>query len=436
MTATTPDLRRDALACLRAAISAVEPRALVDRFLAEHPEVVPAGARVSLVGIGKAANAMARGARGAVAERLGRSLLLVPAALAEEAPAGFEVYGGGHPIPTQEGVAGAGAVQKLAAGLGEDDLLLVLISGGGSALMTLPPPGVTLEEVQETTQRLLEAGASIQQLNVVRKHLDLAKGGRLAAAAAPARVVALVLSDAVGDPLDVIASGPVSPDPTSYLEAVEISKRLGVWGSAPRSVREHLTRGRAGREPESTKPGDPCFERVSAHVVGNNRLAAAAALAEAERRGYGTLLLSTLLTGEAREVGRVLAAVGREVRASGAPLAPPACLVAAGETTVKVRGDGRGGRNQELALGAALELDGGEGILVASLGTDGIDGPTDAAGAIAAGDTFQRAWDLGLDPGQAFRDNDAYPFFQALDDLIVTGPTGTNVMDVAVVMVA
>ncbi len=433
------ELRDDAEACLRAAVAAVEPEALTAGYLKRHPEHVSGGTsgagRVAVAAVGKAAAAMARGAREVLGKRLSGGVLIVPEGQTGEAPGGFEVFGGGHPIPNEEGAEGALASPRRAASRGASDAFLCLISGGGSALMTLPPEGVTLAAVQATTEALLRSGATIGELNCVRKHLDRLKGGRLARVAHPSRVVALVLSDVVGDPLDVIASGPVTADPTTFADAVAILERYGVWERAPAPIKRHLAAGRAGRAPESPKPGEPCFERVDARVIGSNRLAAGAALAEAERRGYNPLLLTTWLSGEAREVGGVLAAIGREIRASGRPLAAPACVVAAGETTVKVTGAGRGGRNQEVALGAALALEDTESILVASMGTDGIDGPTDAAGAVADGETSERARRLGLDPGRALANNDAYPFFRATGDLIVPGPTGTNVMDVALVMV-
>jgi hydroxypyruvate reductase len=445
-------LREDALACFRAAVAAVEPEGLVRRFLEGRPELVEAAGEVRVAGIGKAAAAMARGARAALGGRPVGGVLIVPEGSEGEAPralTGWSAFGGGHPVPNEAGVRGAREVLALAERLGPDDLLLCLVSGGGSALMTLPPDGVSLEDLRATTGALLRAGATIGELNCVRKHLDRLKGGRLARAAAPARVVALVLSDVVGDPLDVIASGPISPDLTTFADAVAVLERRGIWlaegpAGVPAAVREHLERGRRGEADESPGPGDPAFEAAAAHVVGNNRLAAEAALAEARRRGYAPLLLSTVITGEAREVGRVLAALGAEVLRSGSPLSPPACLVAAGETTVTVTGAGRGGRNQEVALGAALALDellGGDPeaagrVLVASAGTDGIDGPTDAAGAIATGDTLARAREQGLDARCTLADNDAYPFFLALGDLITTGPTGTNVMDVMLVLVA
>jgi glycerate 2-kinase len=256
--------------------------------------------------------------------------------------------------------------------------------------------------------------------------------------------VALVLSDVVGDPLDVIASGPVWPDPTTFDDALRLVERHGLRDATARSRPGAPRAGEPGEEAESAAPGDPAFAGVTAAVVGANRLAAEAARAEAERRGYATLLLSTLVTGEAREVGRVLAALGAEALRSGRPAAPPACLVAAGETTVTVAGPGRGGRNQEVALGAAVALDELLGsdpeaagrILIASFGTDGVDGPTDAAGAIATGASLVRARERRLDARRALAANDAYPFFEALGDLVITGPTGTNVMDLMLVLVA
>ncbi|MEE8523949.1 MAG: glycerate-2-kinase family protein, partial [Thermoanaerobaculia bacterium] len=250
------DLRRDALACLDAAVRAVEPRGLAASFLAAR-EDLESRSRIHLVAVGKAAAAMARGARQVLGERLTGGVVIVPAGGDDEAADSFAVYGGGHPLPNERGVAGARAIRQLAAGLTADDILLCLISGGGSALMTLPPDDVSLEEVQAVTGGLLAAGAAIGDLNCVRKHLDELKGGRLARAAAPARVLALVLSDVVGDPLEVIASGPVSPDPTTLEDAAAILQRFGVWDSAPRSVRAHLRTGS-----ESPKPGDLCFEHV------------------------------------------------------------------------------------------------------------------------------------------------------------------------------
>ncbi len=329
----------------------------------------------------------------------------------------------GHPVPDQSSVRGAQAVADLARQATARDLVLCLLSGGGSALLTLPVPGLTLADLQALTDALLRSGATINELNTVRKHWSRIKGGRLAHLVAPATLVTLVLSDVVGDPLDVIASGPTVPDPSTVADAQAVLERYGIWT------------GRAVPFQETPKPGDPAFERVQHVIVGSNRLAAVAAVEQARRLGFGALLLSTYVEGEAREVARVAAALAKGMRGHGDPLSPPACLVWGGETTVTIRGAGKGGRNQELALAAALALDGWPGVLVMALATDGTDGPTDAAGAIATGETVARARALGLDPQAALDVNDSYPFFDALDDLILTGPTGTNVNDLLFVLV-
>jgi hydroxypyruvate reductase len=441
---TAARLREDALACIHAAIAAVEPEALVRSFLEQHPDLLEVPGAIHLAGIGKAGAAMARGAAGVLGDSLASGALIVPAGQEAGAPEGIETFGGGHPVPNEEGVRGAERILALAEGLTENDLLLCVISGGGSALMTLPPAGISLDDLRATTQLLLEAGATIDELNAVRKHLDRLKGGRLARAAAPARVLALILSDVVGDPLNVIASGPVSPDPTSYVDALAVLDRYDLRGRVPATVRDHLERGERGEKPESPGPGDPAFAKVRAKIVGNNILAAKAAEAEAKKLGYNTKILTTTLTGEAREVGRRLAQRAHQAVKTlreNDPVAPPACLIAAGETTVTVTGKGKGGRNQEVALGAAIALDKlltdteRDQILIASAGTDGIDGPTDAAGAMATGSTVRRATAKGRDAQAALADNDTYPFFESIDDLILTGPTGTNVMDLQMMIV-
>ncbi|MEM9557707.1 MAG: DUF4147 domain-containing protein [Acidobacteriota bacterium] len=430
-------LRRDARACCEAALAAVEPGALVADWLRAHELELEAGGRLVVAAVGKAGATMAQGAVDVLGARIDGGMALVPASAVSAVPAPLEAFAGGHPLPSADGVEGAARLLETARGLGERDVLLVLVSGGGSALATLPPEGASLGDLQTTTRSLLRAGATIDELNCVRKHLDRLKGGRLARAAAPARVVALVLSDVVGDPLDVIASGPVTGDPTTFADARVVLERRGVWEDLPPAVRAHLEAGERGERADSPTPGDPLFERVSATIIGSNRSAADAALELAAARGYAPLLLTTLLEGEAREAGRLLASIGREVQRSTHPIAAPACLLAAGETTVTVRGDGRGGRNQELALGAALALEAAAGpMLVVGFGTDGVDGPTDAAGAWADERSCIRARAAGLDPLDHLRRNDAYTLFAGLDDLLVTGPTGTNVMDLAIVLVA
>jgi glycerate 2-kinase len=343
----------------------------------------------------------------------------------------FSILESGHPIPDQRGVAGAQRMAELLARAGERDLVLALISGGGSALLTLPAPGITLADMQALTAALLACGANINEINTLRKHLDQIKGGGLARLAHPATLATLVLSDVVGNPLDVIASGPTVADPSTYADAYAILERYRIVEKTPPAILEHVRRGMANAAEESLKPGDARLERVQNLIVGSNRQAADAALAAARTEGFNTLLLTTYLQGEAREVGRILAAIARELAVSGHPLARPACVVAGGETTVTLRGDGKGGRNQELALAAIADLDGLRDVALVALATDGGDGPTDAAGAVVTGTTAERARALALDSLDHLARNNAYPFFAALGDLLLPGPTQTNVNDLA-----
>jgi hydroxypyruvate reductase len=458
---------------LAAALAAVEPAAAVARFLRRDGDTLHAGGRsfdlralgrVIVVGAGKAGAPMARAAAAALGDRLSAGLVVVKdghleaqgaehgaqsgASLLADAAEDGSTAGqetspsalrsalyalrfeeAGHPVPDARGVAAAQGIAALLDGLSERDLVIALLSGGGSALLTLPAPGVTLADMQALTGQLLASGADIGAINTLRKHLDGLKGGVLARRAAPAALVTLVLSDVVGSPLDIIASGPTVPDPSSFADALAILERYGLTARAPAAVVAHLRRGAAGAIPDTPKPGDPIFAASSTALVGSNEIAAAAALAAARSEGFQPLLLTTSLEGEAREAGRFLAAVLREVRLTGNPLPRPACIVAGGETTVTLRGDGRGGRNQELALAAAPGLAGLADVALVALATDGGDGPTDAAGAVVTGATLARAAALGLSQADHLARNDAYPFFAALGDLLLPGPTATNVND-------
>jgi hydroxypyruvate reductase len=423
-------LRRDAHAIFRAALVAVDPERLVRDALLQAP--VRSSGRLVVLAVGKAALGMARGAADLLGEAISRGIVITPTGSGGDAPAGFEIYRGGHPLPDSHSLAGARRVRGAVQESGADDHVLLLLSGGGSAMLTLPHADVSLEDVRAVAERLMRAGAGIRELNTVRKHLETLKGGRLAALAHPARVSALILSDVVGDPPDVIGSGPVSPDPTTYADALQVLEGRGILGEVPGSVRAHLERGARGELEETPKPGDPTLEQVGVRIVGSAALAARRATDEAARLGYQARLESAEVTGEARVVGESLGGRAVELRAAGRT----ACSVFAGETTVTVCGMGRGGRNQELALAAAMRLRGQNGVLVLSAGTDGLDGPTDAAGAIATGTTAARAERLGLDPAAHLERNDSYTFFDALGDLVRTGPTGTNVMDLMLVLAA
>ncbi|MFQ6054159.1 MAG: pyridoxal-phosphate dependent enzyme, partial [Candidatus Bathyarchaeia archaeon] len=392
--------------------------------------------RVFGVGGGKAGGAMAEAVEALLGDRIACGVVNVLGGEEGRHPLKrIELLGASHPIPDEEGVRGAGRMLSLVEEAGEDDLVIVLISGGGSALMTHPADGVGLEELQALTERLLRSGATINELNAVRKHLSSFKGGQLAERAHPATVISLILSDVVGDPLDTIASGPTAPDPTTFKDAVDVLRRRGLWERAADSIRRRLEDGVRGRIGETPKPGDAAFEKVFNVVVGSNLTAAEAAVERAAAMGYHALLLSTRVEGEARHVGTVYAGIALEVEASGHPVPKPAAIVVGGETTVTVRGSGRGGRNQELALSAAAKIEGVEAV-IAALATDGIDGPTEAAGAVVDGWTAKRARAMGLNPGDFLRDNDSHGFFSALGDAIMTGPTGTNVNDLAGILVS
>jgi glycerate 2-kinase len=464
---TETDLRRDLLTLQRVALDAVDPYAAVTRRLVRvgetlcfdgraWPNAAPGGkqsrlaprvlsnVRVRLISLGKAAVPMAAAAADILGDLLSSGIVVTKYGhvTSHRLPANLKVIEAGHPIPDAEGLrAGQEVVALLGGSAAADDarrhdLVLALLSGGASALLPAPVPGLDLQDLQETTDLLLRAGATIVEMNAVRKHLSQLKGGQLARLAQPAHVATLVLSDVVGDPLDVIASGPTAPDPTTYGEALSILARYGLTDQVPAVVLAHLAAGAAGELAETPKADDPLFERVLNTMVGSNRMAAEAVVAKAQEMGYHSLLLTTFIEGEAREIAKVAVACARSIRAHAHPLTPPACLVWGGETTVTVRGKGKGGRNQELALAAALGLEGMGNLALMALATDGTDGPTDAAGAIVDGSSIRHARDRGWDPQATLRDNNAYPLLDSTGDLLRIGPTGTNVNDLLVLLVA
>ncbi len=435
-------LRRHALQIFRAALRAADPVEAVLRNVRVAGDALLVGRRryplqayrrVLVIGAGKASAAMARALERVLGRRIAGGLVNVK--YGHVAPLRrIELNECGHPVPDAAGVEGARRIAEIAAGAGADDLIFCVISGGASALMPLPADPITLEEKQETTRLLLACGASIHEINAVRKHLSRIKGGQLARLAQPATIVSLLLSDVIGDDLDVIGSGPTAPDSSTFAQAKALLERYGIWDRLPAAVRARIEQGAAGAIEETPKPGAPEFSRTQNLVVGSNLLAVDAAAARARELGYRTMVLSTFVEGETREVARVHAAVLKEIRASRRPLRPPACVISGGETTVTLRGGGLGGRNQEFVLAAAIDLDGYEGVAVFSGGTDGTDGPTDAAGAIADGRTLARARQAGLEARRYLDRNDSYRFFDALGDLVKTGPTNTNVMDVRILL--
>lgn len=429
------DSRVAAEAIWQAALAAGEVGPLLRRSFQRRGDLVQVGDRaidlsridrVVVLGCGKAGAAMALAVEDILGDRVGAGFVVVKDGHLA-ATRTVVLAEAGHPVPDARGVQAAGRLLELASGAAADDLVIVLVSGGGSALTPAPAGDVTLAEKQTVTRSLLAAGAAIGELNTVRKHLSRFKGGQLARAAAPALVVTLVLSDVIGDPLDVIASGPTAPDPTTFTEALKIMRMRGLLADAPFSVRARLQAGARGEVLETPKPRDPIFGRVGHVIIGNNQLVVNAAMERARSLGYHSEVLTRELQGEARHMAQVLI---ERTRA----LEPPACLIAAGETTVTVRGQGRGGRCQEFALAAALSIEGDDGFTVLAAGTDGTDGPTDAAGAVVDGSTVTRGRRAGLDMRAALDDNDAYRVLRATGDLIVTGPTNTNLLDLYLVV--
>jgi hydroxypyruvate reductase len=432
---TAADPRAELEGIFRAGLSAVEGEARVrdavareGRRLRVAGELLPEGARVHALAVGKAAAAMASALEDRAGDLLASGLCVTKRGHGR-ALGRFALREAGHPLSDAASVEAALAAIELVRGVPPSDVVLVLLSGGTSALLTCPAQGLSLDDVACTTDLLMRAGAGIVELNVVRKHLTKLFGGRLAELARGRRVEVLAVSDVAGDRLDVIGSGPCAPDPSTYADAVAVLRDRGIAASAPRSVVAHLAAGARGQLPETPKPGDPIFERVHSTVLASNQHARRAALAEAGARGLRAVDLGEVLRGEAREVGRRLGALAR-----AASSADPVCLVAGGETTVTVRRGGRGGRSQELALAAALALQGNPGTTLLAAGTDGTDGPTDAAGAFADAETVGRGARAGKDALEHLDANDSYAFFEAAGGLFRTGPTGTNVMDLCLAL--
>jgi glycerate-2-kinase len=417
-------------------LDAVAARQAVGRAISRNGEKLVIGRRrydlrryerVVVLGAGKATASMAQ----AVEQRLGSRLQggFVVVKHGHVVPTRrIVVAEAGHPVPDQSGQRAAARLCAMAAELGRRDLLIVLLSGGASSLLPAPVAGVTLADKQRTTQELLRCGASIREINTVRKHLSRIKGGRLAELT-EATVVTVILSDVLGDDLSAVASGPTAPDPTTYQEAVAILKRHRIWRAVSQRVRRHLDRGCRGLASETPKPGTSLFRRVHHYVVGNNDAAVTAVTGAARESGLRTLVYTPALIGEARDEGQRFGALARQIAREGTPLRRPCCVVAGGETTVTVTGKGTGGRAQEFAAAAALEIAGLAKVWVLAIGTDGTDGPTDAAGAVIDGNTVARAKRFSVDLEGALKRHNVYPALKQLHQLIVTGPTGTNVND-------
>jgi hydroxypyruvate reductase len=441
MDGITARQREDMMAVLAAALKAVDPAQAVRncvrregaRLMVEDKAYdLNAFKRILVVGAGKASGPMAQALEEILGERLAGGVVNVKEGYAVPTQK-IALIEAAHPVPDENGLRGTARILELAADAGADDLVFCLISGGGSALMELPAGDITLDDLQQLTDQLLRSGATINEVNTIRKHISQVKGGGLARAAAPATLIALILSDVVGNPLDFIASGPTVPDTTTFQDAWSLLGKFGLQDSIPPRVRAQLEGGLEQSIPETPKEGDPIFARTASVLVGSNEIAARAALDAANELGYNALLVTTWVEGEAREVAKVMAGVAKGLIRHHSPFPPPACIIFGGETTVTVRGEGKGGRSQEMALAASLALDGWEDVAVMAVGTDGTDGPTDAAGGIADGAVIARAQALDLDPLDFLDRNDSYHFLQQTGALLVTGPTNTNVNDLIVV---
>ena len=426
-----PGARARLTAIFRAALAAVDAEAAVRRALHRNGaqlgiagRAIAPKARLVVVAAGKAAAGMAAGVEAVAVDRIAAGLAVTKDGHGR-ALSRVALRESSHPVPDARCEAAARELLAMAASADPDDVLLVLLSGGASSLLACPQPGLTLDEVARTTAALLAAGADIRELNSVRKHLVEVAGGRLARAATARRIEVLIVSDVLGDALDVIASGPCTPDPSTFADALAVLEAHALRERVPPRVLAHLEAGVRGARAESPKPGDPGFARVHATIVASLGDALRAAGAAARAQQLHPVVVSAMLHGEARIAGRRLAALARSL----APARAPTCLLAGGETTVTVRGAGVGGRSQELALAAAIELAGCDDAVLLAAGTDGSDGPTDAAGAFADGGSVARAASRGAEAARALADNDAYAFFAAEGGLIRTGPTGTNVMD-------
>ncbi|MCF6266272.1 MAG: glycerate kinase [Desulfuromusa sp.] len=390
--------------------------------------------KIFVLGAGKAAASMGKALEEILGKRITDGIITVKYDHLEKLQT-IKIQEAGHPVPDQNGLDGARAIYQLAKSADEKTLVICLISGGGSALLPLPVAGVTLEDKQETTKVLLACGATIHEINAIRKHLSVIKGGGLAKAVYPATLITLILSDVVGDDLDSIASGPCVPDSKTFADCKAIFTKYSIDDEIPSCVLIHIEAGIAGQVAETPKAGQDFFIKTQNVIVASNFNALLKAKEKAVELGYNTLLLSSMLEGETRDVAANHIAIAREVQLHGYPLQQPACILSGGETTVKIQGTGKGGRCQEFALAAAIKMTGMKNVTVLCAGTDGSDGPTDAAGAFADETTVQRALIAKLDPQQYLDNNDSYYFFDRLGDLYKTGPTNTNVMDLRIILV-
>ena len=436
--------RKIALDILESTLKASNPKNLVKKQIHRKGNLLKFASliinlddydRIYIIGAGKASGSMAEAITELLQTRITNGFVNIPRGMAPGLKTGrIKLNEAGHPLPDKAGVYGARKIIKILEDVKENDLIIALISGGGSALLPLPAGNISLTEIQNITNNLLKCGAKIDEINIVRKHVSDIKGGRLAMKVFPATLVSLIISDVVGDHLPSIASGLTVPDPSTYSDAVEILKRYCIWEKSPQTVRLHLNNGLEGKASESPKPSNPYFKKVHNILLGSNRTALKVAKKKVKQLGLTPIVLSAFMEGEARHVGTVIASIARETVLHEGFLPKPIVVLVGGETTVTVIGHGKGGRNQELALSASLGINELEGVVIASIGTDGVDGPTDAAGALVDGSTLKRAQEKGMNPLDYLDNNDSYTFFMNLNALIMTGPTGMNINDLIILV--
>ncbi|MGD0329747.1 MAG: glycerate kinase [Nitrososphaeria archaeon] len=432
--AAEPD--RVALEIVECGLEAANPYSSVVETLSTILKQMKIHKTIVVVGFGKASYQMALACENVLSEVIKAGAVIVPKGSVKDCRLKkIKILEGTHPIPTELNVNSAKELLSLTEGLNSNDLVLCLISGGGSALFTYPAKGVTLYDEQEMTKLMLAAGLTIQEINCIRKHISDVKGGQFARHIYPAHVISLVLSDVVGDELSSIASGPTSPDPYTFEDVYSLFGKYHILEKVPKNILNRITRGVDGRIPDTPKTDDRIFSKVTNIVVANNTKALQAMANKAKSLGLKTMILTSYLEGEAREVGKVIGSIGKQIINQNVPLEPPCIVFLGGETTVTLRGNGKGGRNQEMALSFALAIKGLPHIRFVSIGSDGIDGNSDAAGAIVDGFTISKALGIGFDPLKFLENNDSYTFLKQLGCLIMTGPTGTNVNDLSFLMV-
>lgn len=437
------DMRSDALHIFQSGVAAVEPRSAVKKyftrkgnriFVMDKKYDLSNIQNIYVIGAGKATAPMAAAVENLLGDQIVEGVINVKYGHTAKLEK-IRLIEAGHPVPDVQGFQGAKEILNIAEKATQDDLLICLISGGGSALLPLPVDGISLTDKQKNITELLSCGASIHEINTIRKHISKIKGGRLAKAAFPATLVTLVLSDVVGDDMDVIASGPTVPDPSTFDDCIRIIQKYNIEKKIPETVVNYIKEGMNEKVDETPNQADIVFENTQNVIIGNNMEALLAAKKEAKERGYNTMILSSMVKGETRDAALVHTAIAKQILKTGHPIKPPACVLSGGETTVTVKGTGKGGRNQEFALASIMDISNKNNIVILSGGTDGNDGDTDAAGAIADSDTLTRAEGMGMDPIDFLENNDSYHFFGKMEDLIKTGPTNTNVMDIRVMLI-